>query len=472
MTGRGGGRVRAFFLACLMLFASPCPASTIFGEFTIRDELELARKFDLVIETRFPVVHDTRITGYVQSLVDRLVEAMPPQPFPIKTTVVRNGALNAFASAGGHITIFTGLIANFDTEDELASVIAHELAHVSERHIAKSIEKSKLVGAGSLLGILAGVLVGSQGGGDGAGALVLGSVAGAKAMQLKYTRDNEKDADQYGLNFLVDAGFSPSGMTSAFDKIRRLQWLGGGGNVPSYLSTHPGMDERLVYMQERIARLPEAVRNRRSDNAAFERAKLLVQAWFSDPNTARAVFASSGGSSCGQVLGEAIALSRLNQIEAAGGRFDDALACNPDDLLWKREYGRFAFEYGDLGVAVKYLQEVVLRQPEDLFALFFYARAVAEQGNHAASIPAMERVLKAVPRDAEVLEHLARFQAAAGRAFEAHLNYAKSFAYKRQFGKYDFHMQRSEALAKSASEQETLRRAREEISEFREILGI
>src|SRR5690606_26767390 len=150
--------------------------------------------------------------GYVESLVDRLVAAMPPQPFPIKTTVVRNVALNAFASAAGHITIFTGLIANMDSEDELASVIAHELAHVSERHIAKSIEKSQLVGAGSLLGILAGVLVGSQGGGDGAGALVLGSVAGARAMQLKYTRENEKDADQYGLGYLVDAGFSPSGM--------------------------------------------------------------------------------------------------------------------------------------------------------------------------------------------------------------------------------------------------------------------
>lgn len=472
MTRPRGRRLWAFLLACLMLLASPCQAFASFGEFSIRDELELARKFDLVIETRFPVVHDTRITGYVQSLVERLVAAMPPQPFPIKTTVVRNGALNAFASAAGHITIFTGLIANFESEDELASVIAHELAHVSERHIAKSIEKSKLVGAGSLLGILAGVLVGSQGGGDGAGALVLGSVAGAKALQLKYTRENEKDADQYGLNYLVDAGFSPAGMTSAFDKIRRLQWLGGGGDVPSYLSTHPGMDDRLVYMQERIARLPEAVRKRSSDNASFERVKLLVQAWYTDPNTARAVFQTSAFSSCPSVLGEAIALSRLSQIEAAGKRFEDALACNAGDPLWKREYGRFAFEYGDLRTAVNFLQEVVLREPEDLFALFFYARAVAEQGNYAASIPAMERVLKAVPRDAEVLEHLARYQAAAGRAFEAHLNYAKSFAYKRQFGKYEFHMQKSESLARSATEQDLLRKARAEISEFREILGI
>lgn len=472
MTGVRGMRKRVLVFACLIALVFPSSVFSNFGEFTIRDEIELARKFDLVIETRFPVIQDTRIIGYVQSLVDRLTAAMPPQPFPIKTTVVRNSALNAFASAAGHITIFTGLIANMDNEDELASVIAHELAHVSERHIAKSIEKSQLVGAGSLLGILAGVLVGSQGGGDGAGALVLGSVAGAKAMQLKYTRENEKDADQYGLGYLVDAGFAPAGMTSAFNKIRKLQWLGGGGDVPSYLSTHPGMDDRVVYMQERIARLPANVRNRASDNEAFERVKLLVQAWYTDPNTAKAIFTSSGKSTCPFVLGEAIALSRLHQIEAARIRFDEALACNGNDPLWMREYGRFSFEYGDLETAAKYLQEVVLRDPNDLFALFFYARAVAEQGNHAASVSAMERVLKAVPRDAEVLEYLARYQAAMGLAFEAHLNFAKSFAYKRKFSKYNFHLQKSEALAQTPPQQEQLRKVREEIAEFREILGI
>jgi len=461
-----------WLLACLMALACPRSVQAGFGEFTIRDEIELARKFDLVIETRFPVIDDTRITGYVQSIVDRLVAAMPPQPFPIKVTVVRNGALNAFASAAGHITIFTGLIANMAGEDELASVIAHELAHVSERHIAKSIEQSKLVGTGSLLGILAAVLVGSQGGGDAANAMVMGSVAGAKAMQLKYTRENEKDADQFGMGYLVDAGFSPSGMTSAFEKIRKLQWMAGGGDVPSYLSTHPGMEDRLAYMQERIARLPKALRDRRSDDTAYARVKMLVQAWYTDPNTALAIFGSPSEPSCQSLLGQAIALSRLQRIEEARKRFDAALACNPHDSLWKREYGRFAFEHGDLVTAVNALQEAVLREPGDLFALFFYARAVAEQGNYAASVSAMERVVRDVPRDSEVLENLARYQAALGRNFEAHLNYAKAFAFKRQFRKYDFHMEKSEALASGARELEMIGKVRKEIAEYREILGI
>jgi predicted Zn-dependent protease len=461
--------------ACLLAFvialASPRSASS-FGEFTIRDELELARKFDLIIETRFPVIEDTRITGYVQSLVDRIVAAMPPQPFPIKVTVVRNGAMNAFASAAGHITIFSGLITNLSGEDELASVIAHELAHVSERHIAKSIEQGQLAGAGSLLGILAAVLVGSQGGSDVAGALALGSVAGAKAMQLKYTRENEVDADQYGLGYLVEAGFGPQGMGTAFEKIRKLQWMSGGGDVPSYLSTHPAIDDRVGYIQERVARLPKAVRERRSDDAAYSRVRMLIQAWYTDANSALALFSAPASPTCQERLGKAIALSRLGRVEEAGKSFAEALACNPTDTLWKREYGRYAFEFGELGEAARLLQETVLRDPDDLYALFFYARAVAEQGNHAASVSAMERVARAVPRDPEVLENLARYQAALGRGLDAHLNYAKAFAYRRQFAKYAFHMDKAEALAAGGKDRDAIGRVRSEISEYREILGI
>jgi predicted Zn-dependent protease len=381
--------------------------------------------------------------------------------------------MNAFASAAGHITIFTGLLANLDREDELAGIIAHELAHVSERHIAKSIEKNKLVGAGSLLGILAGILVGSQTkSGDSGGALVMGSIAGSQAMQLQYSRENERDADQYGLDYLVRAGFSPQGMVTGFEKIRRLQRLAGGGNTPSYLSTHPGMSERAAYMRDRIARLPLTVRERPVHNDAFLRAKALVLARYTDPNTAIAVFSTSPSPypPCLALLGEAVARSRLRQSEAARAGFEKAMACGGDDALWKREYGRFAFEYGDLQDAARALQEAVVRAPDDLFALFFYALAMGEQGKYATSIEALQRVLKAVPRDAEVLETLGRQQAAQGMQFEAHMNYAKAFAYRRQFKKYTFHMERAEAAARTEAQRAAIQAARDEISEYREIL--
>ena len=458
-------------VACVIVLFSPARTWSGFGEFTIRDEIDLARKFDLLIESRFSVVEDRQIVNYVRGVVDRLVESMPPQPFPIKVTVVRNGAMNAFASAAGHITVFTGLIANLQGEDELASVLAHELAHVSERHVAKSIEKSQLIGVGSLLGMLAGVLIGTQGNAETSEALIMGSVAGGQAMALKYSRINEEDADQLGLGFLVDAGFNPAGMTSAFERMRRMQWLGGGGSVPSYLTTHPGMDERVGYMQERVARLPQAVRQRHTDDSAFTRAQVLVLSWYTDPNTALAMFGVKGKfPECLARLGTAIALSRLGQTEKARPGFQQALTCSEGDPLWQREYGRFSFEYGQLDVAARALQEAVLKAPDDLFALFFYARAMAEQGNHAVGITAMERVLKDVPRDAEVLEHLGRYQAAVGRNFEAHLSFAKAFAYKREFRKYEYHVRQAEALMREDRQRAALDGLRVEIDEYRDIL--
>lgn len=467
---RRGVFTRFFVFALMFALLFPIQARSGFGEFTIRDELELARKFDLVIESRFHVVEDRRITNYVRGLVDRLLSVMPPQPFPVKVTVVQNAAMNAFASAAGHITVFTGLISNLESEDELASVLAHELAHVSERHIAKSIERNQLIGAGSLLGMLAGVLIGSQGNSETSDALIMGSLAGGQAMALKYSRGNEEDADQFGLGFLVAAGFNPNGMTSAFARMRKMQWLAGGGNIPSYLATHPGLDDRVGYMQERVARLPLAVLQRQTDNAEFTRVQALVHAWYTDPNTALAVFSAGRFPDCLARLGKAIALSRLGQTEKARSQFQQALSCNADDPLWQREYGRFSFEYGQLDVAARALQEAVLKTSDDLFALFFYARARAEQGDYAEGITTMERVLREVPRDSEVLEHLGRYQAAAGHNFEAHLSFAKAFAYKGKFRKYEYHLRQAEMHVQTTHQSELLDALREEIEEYRDIL--
>lgn len=463
------------WICWIHVFVLCFPASSFagFGEFTIRDELELARKFDLMIETYFPVVEDLEISGYVRDLVERLRDTMPPQPFPLKVTVVRHGALNAFASAAGHITVFTGLIANLESEDELASVLAHELAHVSERHIAKAIEKSKIISIGSMLGMLAGVLIGSQTQGEAGEALALGSLAGGQALQLQYSRQNEAEADQYGVDFLVAAGFNPLGITAAFERIRKMQWIAGGGGVPSYLTTHPGMQERIGAMEERIAHMPEEVRTRTTDNSRFLRAKAMVRAWHTDPRSAQAVFSAGKDTSpCLARLGEAIALSRQQQTGNAAQCFAQAMSCNGADPLWQREYGRFAFEFGSLEDAFFSLRSAVEKKPRDLLALFFFARAAAEKGDVATGIDALQRVLKEVPRDAEVLEYLGRFQAMRGDQCNAHLNFAKAMAYRRQFSRSAYHVRQAEGLALTEAQRAAIAAVQQEIAEYRQVLGL
>ena len=117
----------------------PAHASFFFGGVGIKDEVEMGRKFDVLVRSQLPMIDDPEVSMYVRSIVDRLLSVLPPQPFKYTTGVIRNNTLNAFAVPGGYVYVFSGLIMNFDTESELAGVLAHELAHVTQRHVAARI---------------------------------------------------------------------------------------------------------------------------------------------------------------------------------------------------------------------------------------------------------------------------------------------------------------------------------------------
>ena len=167
--------VRYFSLILIFFFLTSSSSWGFLGEFTIKDEAKLGQKFKKLIRARFPIIEDPEVKGYVQKIVQRIERNMPPQPFPISIDVVNNNNMNAFATVAGYVVVFSGMILGVDNESELAAVLAHEMAHIAQRHVAKNIERSQLIGVGALLGVLAGVFVGSKDAGE---ALVVGSLAG------------------------------------------------------------------------------------------------------------------------------------------------------------------------------------------------------------------------------------------------------------------------------------------------------
>ena len=119
-------------LAFLLPQFFPVPARAFFfGGVSIKDEQEMGHKFDVMVRSSLPVVEDPEVSQYVKYLLDRLVKALPPQPFNFRATVVLHNSLNAFAVPGGYVFVFTGMIMNLEREEELAGVLAHELAHVT-----------------------------------------------------------------------------------------------------------------------------------------------------------------------------------------------------------------------------------------------------------------------------------------------------------------------------------------------------
>jgi predicted Zn-dependent protease len=441
---------------------STAAAQLSLGRFTISEEIELGRKFDILIRSRMPLVEDPEILAYVEGVVERLRVHMPPQPFPIRVGVIRHGALNAFAGPGGHIFVHTGLLQNLDNESEFAGVVAHELAHVSQRHIASRIEKAQIINLASLLGILAGVFLG----GDAQSAMVYGSVAAGQSAMLAYSREDEREADQVGMNYLVAAGFPPQGMVQSFETIRKLRWL--GGSFPLYLSTHPGVEERISYLKDRVDRMSPEVRNRQEYNTAYQRARMLVMARYTDPDKALAFFLDDKLDPCLNTLGKAIALDRANQILEARSTFEQALTCASEDSLVLREAGDFFLRQGDFDKAARHLQDAVLRNPRDQMALYHYARARIALGQSAEAIPLLERILAQLPEQSAVHALLGRVLGQEGRLFSAHLHLAYAALYSRDKPQYQFHLTRSQEHSRTARDETDLNKVQEAFKEREE----
>ena len=451
-----------FLAATLAVQMLPVPAHAFFfGGITFKDEKEMGRKFDAMIRSNLPVIDDPEVRQYVMSLTDRLVRTMPKQPYSFNSSVILNNALNAFAVPGGYIYVFSGLIMNFDSEDELVGVMAHELAHVTQRHVASRLERAQFVTLGSLLLAVAGIAAGGSGG----GAVAMGAMSAGQAAMLNYSRLDETDADQTGLQYLVAAGYPPEVMVNVFKVLRRKSMM-SGTSVPAYLSTHPAIGERINTLQSRIAAMPDEVRKRPLDNRRFKRVNTLLWARYGDEQAALQRFSKNDALSC---MGRGIVLNRLNRIPQASAAFDKALADDPNDSLVLREAGVFHFRRGEMRRAEELLDRALRLDPRDYMAVFYYARMLDETGRAAGAAGYYEDVLRHVPEDVEVHEAYARSLGKSGRQFEAyvHLTYSVLYANKQKLT--ERHFAKAKSLAEHAQDKRPFQRLETAYKERREM---
>ena len=409
-------------LAFLLPQICPAPAQAFFfGGVTIKDEQEMGEKFDVMVRSNLPIIEDPEVKQYVDYMLARLVKAIPPQPFTFKATTILHNSLNAFAVPGGYVYVFTGLIMNLDKEEELAGVLAHELAHVTQRHVASRLQKAQFVTLGSLLLAVAGVAAGGAGG----GALAMGALGAGQSAMLNYSRLDENEADQIGLQYLIAAGYPPDGMVAGFKVLRQKSWM-SGISVPTYLSTHPALGDRINGLQARIQTMGKSVQNRNQDNKRFTRVKTLLWARYGDDQAALQRFSGSDGLSS---MGRGIVLARQNRINEASTAFDQALKAAPDDPLVLREAGAFHYRKGDMGRADGLLSKAMRIDPKDYMAAFFYARMLDETNRQAQAANYYNQVLRYVPEDAEVHEAYARSLGKTGNTPDAYIHMAYSAIY-------------------------------------------
>ena len=462
-------RRRLFSLAAALLFFTCATVEThqahaAWGEFSIKDEVELGKQIRASIRSSLPIVDDPEVQAYANDVLKRILAAVPPQPFEFSISVVRHNAINAFAAPGGNLFLFTGLILVMEHESEMAGVLAHEVAHATQRHIASRIAQMQKI---SLLS-LAGALLGGFLGGDAGSALAVGSLAAGQSAQLHNSRGDETDADHVGMRYFTKAGYPPRGMVGAFEKIRRQQWL-LGSNIPTYLSTHPAIQDRIQSMSVRIQSMPANVRNRKDDDAKFKRIQTLIRARFSDSEQAMAAFnkqiQEKGPTRCLAMMGQGIVHSRNNRINDAGLAFDQALSCAPKEPLIAREAGIFHYQRGLRDRAITLLSQALQRNPDDHVARFYYARLQADSGNFQAAQENYKRILIALPDDSEVHFFYAQAFGKNKQMFKAYLHMGYSSLYANDKKKTQQNYERAKNAAKTPQEETELNRLYEAFKE-------
>ena len=235
-----------------------------------REEAQLGLSYYRYLKANLPIVEDIQLNYYLESLAQKLVTRSDEAGRQFTFFIVQSPVINAFALPAGYIGVHIGLFLDADNESQLASVLAHEISHVTQRHLARMIDESGNSMMINIATLLAAILVGSQDSQAGQ-AVLMGGMAGAQQSQINFTRANEYEADRIGIGLLIEAGINPDGMVEFFEHLLDKS----SGLQIEYLRTHPLDINRVTEAKNRI-KSEHSDLPKNSEDFMFAKARLAV----------------------------------------------------------------------------------------------------------------------------------------------------------------------------------------------------
>jgi hypothetical protein len=289
------------------------------NKYTPQQDVQIGREAAAEVRKQYPIINESQISGYLERLGDRLVEAAPRElnnpAFEYSFTPVNLKDINAFALPGGPMFVNRGMVEAADGEAEVAGVMAHELAHVLLRHGTANATKAQ----GFQIGALAGAIAGAVIGGGWGEVISQGSQFGLGTWLMKYSREYEKQADLLGAQIMARAGYDPRELAQMFETIQKQ----GGGSPPQWLSSHPNPGNRTQYINAEAAQLRIAPRP--ANDQTFSQVKSRL-AQLGPAKTMAEIEsrggAGNGGGSTGSVgrIGEAVPAPSRQYRTVQGGQ--------------------------------------------------------------------------------------------------------------------------------------------------------
>jgi len=334
-----------------------------FAIMSIEQEKSLGRRLLMMVKQQVELINDPESLIYISELGHKILKQVGSSFFTYHFFIINDDGLNAFAMPGGYVFVHSGLIEAVDNEDELLCVLAHEISHVECRHIAKRIEKMQKVNLATLALAIAGLFLGNP---QATSAVFATSSALNLSIALKYSRQDEEDADRQAYQWICKAGYDPRGLAKILEKMVRYRWL-GTSSIPSYLLTHPGVADRITYIDQLYQEHPCPQRVK-EDNFELHRVQIRLKCLTQDP------------------------------VDVAQG-FMTKLKKNPKDI-WARYGLALAFcEQQNSKGAIKNLNILIKQHPHQLVFLRDLAEVYMHEGAYQKAISILNNYLTTCPKD-------------------------------------------------------------------------
>jgi predicted Zn-dependent protease len=370
------------------------------------------------------IVADPEIQEYIQDLGQKLAAHAQDNGYKFHFFVVDDPAINAFALPGGYIGVHSGLILASVNESELAAVLAHEISHVTQRHISRAIFANQRASILTMAALLGAILLGAATGGG--GEAIQGAVVAAQGIQIQqqinFTRSNEYEADRVGMQVLSTTGFDPGGMPSFFETLAR-QSGPLASQAPEFLRTHPVTVNRIAEARER---LPKGPRTDVPDAAGYglARARLTVLG-SPTPDAAVARFAALEQSAptagtLATAYGLALANLQAGNNRDAAERFSALVTSNPGIIAFRTGLAAAQLAAGDREKAFASYRDALALFPRNVPLTVRYAEALMQHGQAKEAHRALLDLLNIVPPTASQVRLIALAASAAGDTGDAH----------------------------------------------------
>ncbi|MCW8882327.1 MAG: M48 family metalloprotease [Sedimenticola sp.] len=391
---------------------------------TPAEEERLGRAFMRSIRSTMPVIQDPLLSAYIQSVGDQVVKGNTNASGSFEFFLINSPQINAFAGPGGHIGVYSGLITTTESESELASVIAHEIAHVTQKHLVRTYDAVKSMSLPAAALAIAAVAIGAATNNTNfAVAAATGVQAGLAQREINFTRSHEEEADSIGIKTLATAGFDPTAMPVFFSRMGKASRLYDNGKLPEFLRSHPVTTNRIADAYGRANDYPY---KQRSDSLGYHlaRERLRVLA-FNDPREGIDFYSKSleegrYRNEESHQYGYALSLIGNRQYSQARELLAKLTSLRPTQI----EYLAAKAELDKLDKqpeqGLKTLEYGLAEHPGNYPLSIYLAQALLDIGKPQAVQPLLENLLSGHPDDTLIYKLLAQAAGDSGNKTQGH----------------------------------------------------